>query len=184
MSGVEEAIVLATLEEGGRKPLQDFSLSHVAQTCGFSEFVIFDHFKSKENLLASSDHFVFEQLQKQIVSLKKTSSDFFAFFNGLIDFQLAHPAWNGFLLNYGYLPKDRSFKTIDIVFPRDGVFSILKDLMENEDLNLGEDEIFILYTFFLQELLSFAQLILNLDIPDTPENRAREAQLITWGLAS
>jgi len=102
MNQLEEAVLLATIDEGGNNPVQKFSTIHIAAACGVSEFLIYEHFVSRQKLLVEADDYVAQHFRAQVLALTEKHLPYPELFSALLDYQLAHPSWNGFSLNYGH----------------------------------------------------------------------------------
>jgi AcrR family transcriptional regulator len=100
LEGIDEKILIATLDEGGSNATNRFSTVRIAKACDISEFTIYDHFTSKSHLLAEADVYLGKQLDVFARKASAEAKDFLDFFSKMMDYQLAHPTWNGFFLNY------------------------------------------------------------------------------------
>jgi AcrR family transcriptional regulator len=60
LDNIDEKIINATIQIGSSNEANKLSTKEIAKACEISEFVIYDHFKSKDNLISITDHKIFE----------------------------------------------------------------------------------------------------------------------------
>jgi AcrR family transcriptional regulator len=185
MNPIDERVLLATLDEGGSTALGSFSIIHIAQASGVSEFVILDHFKTREKLLLEAGNFLGEHLSdemKKVVAENLTPEEAFS---ALVDFQLAHPTWNGFLLNYSYaVPQFNPDKDQEAIFNErliDGALRLRKFFPGSAAL--PSQHLFRLYRYFVRNLIAFCQTLITGENEDSPALRASEASFLFQGLS-
>lgn len=178
---IDEKILLLTIEEGAKKPANRFSTKDIALRLGISEFVIFDHFESKENLIAQADAYISIPFYQTVLASAKTSQHFSEFFSKMVDYLLAHPSHNAFAINYCRVfpryEKDSNFPD----YQKDTQI-LLESLCEIYPLKHPEDA-FTIWARFNRELLSYCQLLIEKRIPDTPENRLTMSNLLFHGFS-
>jgi AcrR family transcriptional regulator len=175
----DEKIILATIEEGSNNPTNRFSTVKIAQNCGVSEFVIYDHFKTKIALLNATDLYLSNLLFAYAEEACKANDDFFGFFNDLMMFQVCHPSWNGFWLNYSS------------VFPR---FALEKEespaqvpvslLREFEKYFLGSNyqDLDEAFRFIVRETICFARYVIYSEVPGNAHRIEAESKIVYGGL--
>jgi AcrR family transcriptional regulator len=178
---VDYRILAVALHEAATHPANRFSTKEIAAKCGISESVIFDHFKTKEGLIAKVDEMISAPFHEAIIESAQKSKDFATFFSRMLDYQVNHPEATAFAVNYC------------LVFPQFGRRSDFEDFRKNIEGLLDEiapyfpsipkEDRFTLWTRFNRELLSYAQLIIDRKLADTPQNRALMASLLLHGLS-
>jgi AcrR family transcriptional regulator len=182
LPNIEERILRETIRVSGSNIANKFSTREIAAAAGVSEFVIFSHFKSKENLIAQADTIVageFYEYCKKIAALHP--NDFPVFFDEILTFEIHRPKANAFALNYcrvfpqAETPADySSFKqgvmeTLSLLFP----YYPLKD----------EKKAFFLWCDFVREFVVYSQMFIEGRLEDTPKNRHLVCTLIERGLS-
>lgn len=186
MSPLDEKIILATLDEGGSTFVGDFSTIHIAEASGISEFVIHDHFKTRAILLEETGRYLGAHFQQEMIrAITETSSPEEAF-SQLVDYQLAHPTWNGFSLNYSHaIPQLNGDKEAEDSFNErlmDGALDLVK-FFPGCDV-LSSQCLFHLYRYFFRELIAFSQTIICGENRDSPDLRATETSFLLQGLSA
>jgi Transcriptional regulator len=182
MNQLEEAVLLATIDEGGNNPVQKFSTIHIAAACGVSEFLIYEHFVSRQKLLVEADDYVAQHFRAQVLALTEKHLPYPELFSALLDYQLAHPSWNGFSLNYGhFFPRYGLDKAEEEHF-HELVLETGRRLFQAYQFNLDDFGAYQVFCFFLRELFSFAQLLISKEIIDTPATRLNQANLVLLGM--
>jgi AcrR family transcriptional regulator len=185
LEGIDEKILIATLDEGGSNATNRFSTVRIAKACDISEFTIYDHFTSKNHLLAEADVYLGKQLDSFARQASAEATDFLDYFSKMMDFQLAHPTWNGFFLNYSR------------IFPRFGLApdeddaEIWTHLTETGRMTMSkfitpksQDEVRDLFLFFFREVVCYSRYVIAKDVADTPRRRELEAKVVFGGLNS
>jgi AcrR family transcriptional regulator len=186
MSPLDEKIILATLDEGGSTFVGNFSTIHIAERTGISEFVILDHFKTRENLLEEAERYLGEHFQAEMIQVIHETPSIDQAFSQLIDYQLAHPTWNGFALNYSYaIPQFNPDKEAAEAFNE----RVMDEALELTKFFPGYDalssqSVFHLYRYFLRELAAFCQTIISGENRDSPALRSSEASFLFQGLSA
>jgi AcrR family transcriptional regulator len=104
IENADEKIIEASIRVGAARKDGSLSTRDIAKVAGVSEYVIFSHFKNKKNLLTACLHVVEKRFfEADLQAAKDHSSDYFAFFNELLDWCLSHPVDTQFLLTYSLL---------------------------------------------------------------------------------
>lgn len=183
LPNVEERILQATFAVAGNSEPNRFSTQEIAEKAGLSEFVIYDHFKTKENLIAEGRAYIFDEFVDALLAQVERTPDFLPFFNAMLDYALARSDELRFALTYddlfprSQLPKDyASYKakvSERIVAPLE------KKIPLAEDLELC----YQVSDHWMREYLLDAELLLNGTIADTPQNRRWMGELIYWGFS-
>jgi hypothetical protein len=185
MNPIDEQVILATLDEGGKTFVGNFSTIHIAQKSGVSEFVILDRFESRENLLEQSMVYLEKKFQTEILEVCRRARTFEETFSSLVDYLLDHPTWNGFFLNYGYLtPQCNPNKDQEAAFNEwlmDEGFELAK--LSSRLKSLPSPSVFDLFRYFLRELVSFSQTLISAENVDSPALRSRESAFLFQGLS-
>jgi AcrR family transcriptional regulator len=185
LENIDEAIVKATIALGGtRKAARGFAVKDIAEKCAISEYLIFRHFTTKQNLMATADKRVGYLLASEARTLRKTSTDFDQFFFRYLDWLLAHKEIIFFSLSYGHgVPHSSDIPVANLeefnqILEADAqVISLLP-----QDVPTGEQS--LAWKFFLRNLLYFAGFFLTKDLEDNAENRAWIRQTLFHGVAS
>jgi AcrR family transcriptional regulator len=178
---IDEKIMKATLHECATHPANRFSTRDIAKICGISEFVIFDHFKTKDLLIAKVDEYISIPFNAAIIEAAKSSVHFSEFFSKMLDYMIAHPDANAFAINYCRVfpryEKDVNYDDFKI-----NVLKMLEAVGPFFPLTHPEDR-FTLWARFNRELLCYAELFLEKKVEDTPENRKTMSDFLYRGLA-
>lgn len=103
LENVDEKILNATIEIGSRSSSCKPSTKAIATECGISEFVIYDHFSTKDNLIAEADKIVIEKVFAVEDKLLGGGADVKTFWNKMVDFYITSPFIIGWTLNFSHL---------------------------------------------------------------------------------
>ena len=179
IEGADEKIILATIEEGGNNPTNRFSTLKVAANCGVSEFLIYDHFKSKIALLNAADLYLSKLLFAYSEEAVKINDSFSDFFSDLMLFQVRHPSWNGFWLNYSSIFPRFSLEREEN--PASVPLSLLQALRKYfPDASFPDlDEAF---RFIIRETICFARYVIYSEVPGNAHRIEVESRIVYGGL--
>jgi AcrR family transcriptional regulator len=179
--GVEEKIILATIEERGNNPVNRFSTVKIAQTCGISEFVIYDHFKTKVALLNATDLYLSHLLFSYAEEAIKMNDNFSDFFSDLMMFQVRHPSWNGFWLNYSSaFPRFSSEKEENPAsIPLSLLQAFQKYFPKAHYPDLEEA-----FRFIVRETVCFARYVIYSEVPGNAHRLEAESKIVYGGLSA
>jgi AcrR family transcriptional regulator len=177
---VDYRILAVALHEAASHPANRFSTKEIAKKGGISESVIFDHFKTKEGLIAKVDEMISVPFHDAILLNAQKSHNFAEFFSRMLDYQVSHPDATAFAINY-CLVFPRFDQRSDVDQFRQNIEAMLKETAPYF-LQVSPADRFILWTRFNRELLSYAQLFIEGKMADTPQNRERMASLLLSGL--
>jgi AcrR family transcriptional regulator len=178
---IDQKILEVTLHEAATHPANRFSTRDIAKICGISEFVIFDHFKTKDLLIAKVDAYISVPFNAAIIAAAKSSVHFDEFFSKMLDYMIAHPDANAFAINYCRV-FPRYERDLDYDEFKSNVTAMLETIAPYFPLAHPEDR-FTLWARFNRELLCYAQLLLEKKLPDTPGNRKTMSDFLYKGLA-
>jgi AcrR family transcriptional regulator len=176
---IDERILEATLEVAGTTPANRFSTKDIASKLGISEFVIFDHFQTKDNLLNKADEKIAGDYYNAVLGLGPTCHDFYEFFDKIMDFELSVPFHNSFAINYCRV-FPRYEKASDFAIFEDGVNAAVGEVFKFFPIK-DMSKAFPLWCYFTRELICDVQLIIDKHVIDTPEIRHFMAQCIYEG---
>jgi AcrR family transcriptional regulator len=161
INNVEEKILLATIEVGGRNRANIlFSTKEIAQLAGISEFTIYSHFKDKKNLLSKALVFATNIRSAELKRLVDLSLPLEDVIRGLEDFLVARPSLTTFFINYG--------ECIPKIGNPDSSFLAFKERCR-QDCHLlepylnypNEETAFLIYSSFVRNLLLDVEMILS-----------------------
>lgn len=182
MNNIEDKVLLAAIDEGGRHMPPTFSTIRIAERCHVSEFLIYDHFKTKAFLLQSAHIFLLDKMSKEANAAADKSPTFISFFSELVHYEMAHPSWNGFLLNYGLcFPQSEIAKEdrqASEAFYENNIKVLIPRYWPEEEPKIDRYR----FRYFFREVYCFAQLLIIQEIEDTPEVIEKEAKLLVYGL--
>lgn len=180
MTPMEEKILRATIEVAGRGEPHRFSTKDVAALTGVSEFMVYDLFKTKENLIAQADALVAQDYYGLVLAEAQNFRGYEHLMNTLYDFFRLHPYNILFAINYC-----RVFP--QVVLPKD--YEVFKaTLME------GIDQIGSLHPFaegidpfsawndFTREVIAQCYFFIAHPEADTPKTRRMMARLLFEGV--
>jgi AcrR family transcriptional regulator len=183
IEGIDQKILLATLDEGGSNPPNRFSTVHIAAACGISEFTVYDHFHTKSHLLTEADVYLGRLLDSYTREASKESSTFAEFFSKMMDFQLAHPTWNGFFLNYSIVfPHFGSEEDQGVADLKKHMTDTAKEVMPKFVTPKITEDIREIFLFFLREVICYSRYIIGGDAVDSPKGRELESRVVFGGL--
>jgi AcrR family transcriptional regulator len=181
IEGLDEKLIQATFEVAGNSPRGTFSTKEIGIRCGVSEFTVFDHFKSKENLIDVCNQRIYDDFHEADLEAHRLySKEPKKFFNYLLDRFLEKPAMVRFAGNYC------------LVFPREGSLDKYDDFYQMTIKRFAETDPIVkiadntnevaFIVFLLQELLQDALFIISGEVKDTPENRSVMYKLVFEGV--
>jgi AcrR family transcriptional regulator len=182
IADIDSKIIHATISLGGTNDAnRDFSTKDIATSCGVSEFVIFSHFKNKDQLMIAADHAVYRKIIGEARLLTENPISMHDFVNLYLDWFLAHPELTFFALNYGHgvphvVPIKDDHTVHGAMMAEDA-----KRLFRN--FNIHEDDEFLLvWAYTLRHLIYFAGHLLNYPASDTLPERLQIEKLLNHGL--
>jgi AcrR family transcriptional regulator len=179
IEGADQKIILATIEEGGNNPTNRFSTIKVAANCGISEFVIYDHFKSKIALLNAADLYLSKLLFSYAEEAVKINANFNDFFSDLMLFQVRHPSWNGFWLNYSSIFPRFSLEKEEN--PASVPLSLLQALQKFFP-NASYPDLDEAFRFIIRETICFARYVIYSEVPGNTHRIEAEGRIVYGGL--
>jgi AcrR family transcriptional regulator len=183
MNQLEEAILLATIDEGGKESVSRFSLSQVAAASGVSEFLIFKHFQDKNHLLLEAGEYLFEHFEESVKILEKKCHSFPELFSALIDDQIAHPSWNGFILHYSPLFSQLVREPKQQKYFQERLAGFGAGLCHDFNFSADPEFCFSISSLICREIFLFSALILSKAVVDTPAERNHQAELLLSGVS-
>jgi AcrR family transcriptional regulator len=182
LDNIDERIIDATIEIGSHNGANRLSTKEIAKACNISEFVIYDHFKSKDNLVSITDHKVFEDASNYAEELIiKDKMKFEQFWNKMVDYYLARPNFTGWTINYGHI-FPRPEKSLDTEEFRVDLTNEAKRCMAHTTLK--EDwEFCFMWMWIFRNIVCFAQLILSQELDNTEAIRHASCMASYQGLS-
>jgi AcrR family transcriptional regulator len=104
LDNIDEKIINATIQIGSSNEANKLSTKKIAKACEISEFVIYDHFKSKDNLISITNHKIFEDSAAYVEQLILVEHQpFEVYWNKMVDFFLQNQNYVGWSINYGHI---------------------------------------------------------------------------------
>jgi AcrR family transcriptional regulator len=183
LGDIDTAILRATIQVAGFSEPNRFSTQEIADLCHISEYVIFDHFKTKDNLLAQADRVITKDYYDAIEGALAKAHDSREFFYSLIDFLLLHPDNNRFALNYCRVFPGAD-KPCDYDFFKQNCLDLIHEVQSHCPDLLPEVDPFAAWCEFTRELVCYSQFLIDGKLPDTPENRDIFYRLLFEGFLS
>jgi AcrR family transcriptional regulator len=174
---IETAIAVAGESEANR-----FSTREIASRLGISEFMIYDHFHDKDNLLNLCDEKVASDYYDSVLKWAPLCQDFHDFFSHVMDEHIAYRTHGAFAINYCRV-FPRYEKASDFSVFKANVELTIDNVLRYFPLAKREDA-FALWCFFTREFTCDAQLFIDHRLPDTPANRYLMADLIYQGFGA
>ena len=100
MEEIDNKILDMTIQVAGESEANRFSTREIAAKLGISEYMIFDHFHDKDNLLNLADERVADYYYASILKWGPQSANFFEFFSHIMDDLLSVSSHGAFAINY------------------------------------------------------------------------------------
>jgi AcrR family transcriptional regulator len=179
MSEIDEQIILTAIQVAGASEANRFSTKEIAARLGISEFMIYDHFHDKDNLLNKCDERCAADYYSSILKWMPLSKSFLEFFNHVMDDHLQRTGFGAFAINYCRV-FPRFEKASDFAYFKANVEATIDAVLVYFPLAHREDA-FALWCYFTREFTCDGQLLIEKRIADTPKNRALMAELILNG---
>jgi AcrR family transcriptional regulator len=126
MVELERCLIAETIALGALHPNnKDFSTKEIAEHCGVSEFSLFSHFRSKENLIVKARLMALEVMEKEGEAASEKAQDCSDFIYRWIKGCMAHPSELSFLINYDiWLSNDsRDSATLDEIITQSALWA-------------------------------------------------------------
>jgi AcrR family transcriptional regulator len=185
LDNIDEKIIAATIQVGSTNGANKLSTKEIAKACGISEFVIYDHFQTKDNLVSTVDRYVFDKINEECSSFNSKSTTFEEFWGHMLDYLILHSDYNAFAINYSHI-----FPRVD-KYPdyEDFVASVIVPLVEKNPYFLSthiqnQERAVLLYMSMMRSIINFAQFIINGTLKDSPELRKDSYNATAIGLLS
>jgi AcrR family transcriptional regulator len=186
IEGIDEKIILATIEvAGSTMEANRFSTKEIAAVAGCSEFVIYSHFLSKENLIAKTNSYALRKFTEFAQQAISSSKNIIETFLALLDKAVQMPKATDFIVNYSHI-----FPRAKLPADYDGYKANMNVLCAifAKAYPFGDDNTeltrFLLMTHFMREMAVDAKLIIHHEIKDTPEIRLMMAKNAVFGLSN
>jgi AcrR family transcriptional regulator len=171
LENIDEAIIDAAIEVGAANATNRFSTKTLARKCGISEFVIYDHFKTKDNLLDVADHKIGDDFSEYLISKTKTCASNYALWNACFDFFLARPSYSLFAVHYGMVYPWSLAKSRDKEAAQNYIAAVAMEVLSGRP-SLGTKHIYYLVgAAFVGQILGYATMVIQGQVMDTPEFR-------------
>jgi hypothetical protein len=179
MDDIEKAILTATIEEGGNAFPSAFETAKVARRSGVSEYVLYDRYKSKAALLNAADLYLSGFLFDYALKAAEADESFSAFFADLMLFQVRHPSWNGFWLNYSSIFPRVSLaqEETEALVPIPLLKALSKYFPETDYASLEKA-----FRFLSRESICFARYVIYSEVPGNEHRLLAESQIVYGGL--
>jgi AcrR family transcriptional regulator len=186
LDNIDEKIIDATILIGSTNGANKLSTKEIAKACGISEFVIYDHFQTKENLVSIADQKITSEFNEGIhVLLNEKNVALDEMWNRLVDFFIAHPDYTSFLINYSHIfprttkPADYDqFLANEILEPAKATAQYMKAVLPSEI-----DYVYV-WMWIVRSAVTYAQFIVGKSLVDTPEVRAISCHCAVDGVGS
>lgn len=177
----KEKVILALIEESGNAPAHCFSLERVAERSSSKEKDIQATFQSEALLLNAGDAYLSSLLFAYAEEAAKENNDFSAFFSDLMLYQIRHPSWNGFWLNYSStfprFPNEKEENPVSI--PVSLLQAIQKYFPTLPYRGLEEA-----FRFIIRETICFARYVIYSEVPGNLHRLEAESRLVYGGLSA
>jgi AcrR family transcriptional regulator len=187
IENIDEKIILATIDvAGGTMEPNRFSTKEVAAKAGCSEFVIYSHFKTKDNLIARTNAYTLKVFCERAELAIAKSPTLVETFLTLLEEAIAYPTVTDFCVNYAHIfprakaPSDyEGYKAhMNILC---SIFAKAYPFGEADNTDLTR---YLLMAHFLRELVVSAKTIIHHEIKDTPAIRLSMARNAVYGLTN
>jgi AcrR family transcriptional regulator len=185
IENAEEKIIEASIQIGAARKDGSLSTRDIAKVAGISEFVIFSHFQNKKNLLTACLRTVEKRFfEADLAAAKAYPSDYFAFFNALLDWCLSHPVDTQFLLTYSLLlPRvGREDEYADYMAYLVAFWGPVKPLDVVDTSGFSMQEWIAMIGYDLRYVLFDAAYLLSGKFPDNEATRKTMCSLLLHGL--
>jgi AcrR family transcriptional regulator len=183
MEEIDKKILDMTIQVAGESEANRFSTREIAAKLGISEYMIFDHFHDKDNLLNLADERVADYYYASILKWGPQSANFFEFFSHIMDDLLSASSHGAFAINYCRV-FPRYEKASDFSFFKEQCQNAIDTVLRFFPLHHPEDDAFSLWCYFTREFVCDTQLFIDHHLSDTPKNRYWMAKLIYEGFSS
>jgi Transcriptional regulator len=170
LDNIDEKIIDATIQIGSSNGANRLSTKEIAKLCGISEFVIYDHFRSKDNLISIANHRIFDEVAVVISQLLgKENVGFETFWNRMVDWYISHPNYTTWSIHYGHVfPRaEKPFDEDDFLVDSTREARLVLKNSENQE----DWKVCYLSLWILRNIIYFAQLVLSKQLDNTPEIR-------------
>jgi AcrR family transcriptional regulator len=185
LDNIDEKIIAATIQVGSTNGANKLSTKEIAKACGISEFVIYDHFQTKDKLVSTVDRFVCEQINEECNAFNSKSKSFEEFWSHMLDYLILHADYNAFAINYSHIfPRVEKYSDYE-----DFVQSVIIPLVDKNPYFLhtqiqNRERAALLYMAMMCSIINFAQFIINGTLKDSPELRKDAYNAMALGLLS
>lgn len=185
LDNIDEKIIDATIKVGSENGANKLSTKEIAKVCDISEFVIYDHFKSKENLVSIADKKIAEAVMGEALSTLKINADLVSFYSTMVDFCLAKKDYTAFTINYGHI-FPRTTKPADYdAFMNEVFMPSAKEGVGLLSLSFPDDTSCLhLWLWLFQNVIIYCQLVILGSLVDSKARRFEAGKLVASGLSS
>jgi len=182
LDNIDEKIIDATILVGSTNGANKLSTKEIAKACDISEFVIYDHFKSKEHLLSNADLKVTQAFFDAANAAFERKANFVPFWYAMVDYSLANPNYTSFSINYGYVfPRTSRSEDYDN-FLTNTILPFAKPMLKKCGVHFDKDYLYAYnWMWFVRSVLTYAQFVIGKSLEDTAEIRNISCSLAYQG---
>jgi AcrR family transcriptional regulator len=185
LDNIDEKIIAATIQVGSSNGANKLSTKEIAKACGISEFVIYDHFQTKDNLVSTVDRYVFDKINEECNTTNSKTMSFEDFWSHMLDYLILHSDYNAFAINYSHIfPRVEKYPDYE-----DFVSSVIIPLVDKNPYFLQTEikdsqHAALLYMSMMRSIINFAEFIINGTLKDSQELRKDAYNTMALGLMS
>lgn len=184
LENIDEKILDTTIEYGSRITTEKPSTKSIAKVCGVSEFVIYDHFSSKENLVAEADKRVMNKLYRVQKKLYCQNIDFKTFWYKMVDYFVTNPTITGWTMNYGYI-FPRTKEPTGSKDAENKIMEMGKEALISLGFHLNNDNAYLFtWMWIYRSIVTYAALVIFAGMADFPAAREGSYNLCFNGVSS
>jgi AcrR family transcriptional regulator len=183
LNHIDEKILKATIALGGtRTGKQGFSTREIAGRCSVSEYVIFKHYQTKENLLFNAEKEIGRILSDKAIEIAQSSSTLETFFTPYLEYLLSHRQTTYFALNFTSAVPQVCPIALTQENKNENPFALdASNILPFFIKNPANPE--LIWRFLLRNILHFASVLLDKSVEDIPATREQMLQLLEKGIS-
>lgn len=178
LNRINDKIIEQTQLLGGKKGLAQISTKEIATACRISEYTIFQHFKTKKNLLYETALSFDRKAIEKVLFLLNNGSSNEAIWDNILDYFIKQK--NGTLYYAQYIAAIGLDASIDN--PRSSEFlPVGRKVLRNSE-NYSDQQIIFMWDYLLLALLYYAGKIIRNHMPNSEEYRSYIRSVVFKGV--
>ncbi|MFA6861878.1 MAG: TetR/AcrR family transcriptional regulator [Bacilli bacterium] len=176
LPGIDNTILEGVIALASENGIAKISSRTLAKRCGISDFTVFDHFKTKKNLLYSAYALISAKMNAFLIQSGTKDRDPHKVYTAMVDYLVDHPTYLYYITSYTSVKDFDLFKEA----PDESIYTnFIKTYVDYFPVikNLTDKEIILFWFYIGQCATFFATLIVKGEVENTPKSKEMIADI-------